>query len=168
MTTTQPTPQQILDAPMRDFGEATIRDHLVALLAELWKEQDNFSAERVFGNNDWDWELHGALGRAGWIRCRYDEDGDLTDADKVAGNALITAAIQALAAPAGPRYALVEDDDGHHYVVEADHVDEWYELDDDQINDGPAWAWPVGGAPNQVTFTNPLIFGEPLAAPSRE
>jgi hypothetical protein len=61
------------------------------------------------------------------------------------------------------RYALVTDDDGHDYVIEADRRDEWYELDDDQINAGPAWAWPVGGAPSQVTFTDPLIFGEPLA-----
>jgi len=60
------------------------------------------------------------------------------------------------------RYCIVSDNDGHDYVIEADHVDEWYELDDDQINAGLSWAWPVGGAPNQVTFTNPLIFGEPL------
>lgn len=60
------------------------------------------------------------------------------------------------------RYCIVSDDDGHNYVIDASHVDEWYELDDDQINAGPEWAWLVGGSVNQVTFTNPLIFGEPL------
>jgi hypothetical protein len=70
--------------------------------------------------------------------------------------------------PTEQRYALVSDDDDHHFVIHADRMDEWYGLDDDQINDGPEWAWQVGGAPNQVTFTNPLIFGEPLVTPSRE
>lgn len=60
------------------------------------------------------------------------------------------------------RYCLVSDDDGHDYVIEVEHRDEWYELDDDAINDGPSWAWQVGGAPNQVTFTNPEIFGVPV------
>lgn len=64
--------------------------------------------------------------------------------------------------PEPKRYCLVSDDDGHHYVIEVEHRDEWYELDDDAINDGPAWAWQVGGAPNQVTFTNPVIFGVPV------
>lgn len=62
------------------------------------------------------------------------------------------------------RYCVVSDDDGHHYVIEADHQDEWFTLTDDEINDGPEWAWSVGGAPNMVTFTNPLIFGEPLSS----
>lgn len=60
------------------------------------------------------------------------------------------------------RYCLVTDDDGHDFVIEAAQVDAWYELSDDEINEGLPWAWPVGGAPNQVTFTNPLIFGEEL------
>lgn len=56
------------------------------------------------------------------------------------------------------RYVLVSDDDGHHYVIEASHLDEWYELTDDQVNDGLAWAHPVGGSPSAVTFANPAIF----------
>lgn len=60
------------------------------------------------------------------------------------------------------RYCLVSDDDGHHYVIEVEHRDEWYELDDSAINDGLAWAWLVGGAPNQVTFTDVEIFGDPI------
>ncbi|HET9889692.1 MAG TPA: hypothetical protein VFQ42_04255 [Mycobacterium sp.] len=39
---------------------------------------------------------------------------------------------------------------------------EGHELSDDEINDGPSWAWQVGGALNQVTFTAPEIFGEPV------
>lgn len=64
--------------------------------------------------------------------------------------------------PRQVRYAIVADDDGHDYVIEADHRDEFYALDDDEINGGQPWLWIVGGAPNQVTFTEPLIFGEPL------
>lgn len=60
------------------------------------------------------------------------------------------------------RYCLVSDDDGHHYVIEAEHHGEWYELDDDQINAGQTWAWQVGGAPSAVTFTDPEIFGKPI------
>jgi hypothetical protein len=60
------------------------------------------------------------------------------------------------------RYALVQDGDCHWYVIEAEHVEEFYELDDDAINDGQPWLWQVGGAPNQVTFTDPTIFGEAL------
>jgi hypothetical protein len=60
------------------------------------------------------------------------------------------------------RYCIVTDDDGHTFVIEAEHEDEWFTLDDDQINAGPSWAWQVSGSTNQVTFTNPLIFGEPL------
>ena len=60
------------------------------------------------------------------------------------------------------RYTLVQDNSSYDYVIDASHVDEWYELDDDAINAGPPWAWQVGGALSAVTFTNPLIFGEPL------
>jgi hypothetical protein len=63
------------------------------------------------------------------------------------------------------RYALVSDDDGHHYVIEASHLDEWYGLNDEEINDGPTWAHQVGGALSAVTFTNPAIFDEPIEVP---
>lgn len=62
----------------------------------------------------------------------------------------------------GQRYMLVSDDDGHDYVIEASHEVEWHGLDNDAINEGPAWAWPVGGSPTLVTFAAPLIDGDPL------
>lgn len=60
------------------------------------------------------------------------------------------------------RYAIVSDDDGHDYVIEANHRDEFFELDDDAINDGQSWMWSIGGAPSQVTFAEPEIFGKPI------
>ena len=60
------------------------------------------------------------------------------------------------------RYLLQQDDDGHWYVIPADKRDEF----DTWLSDGyvtqpqPTWAWQVGGHPNNVTFTEPEIFGE--------
>ena len=64
------------------------------------------------------------------------------------------------------RYFLDQDNDGHWYVVrrEKSHVwDEWLDLPSDNPD---AWeppvgvAYPVGGSPTLVTFTNPRIDDE--------
>jgi hypothetical protein len=100
---TQPTPQQVLDTPMRpdnDSGATSIRGYLVALLAALWQEQEGFGGKRPFGNSGWSCELYEPLGRAGYIQCTFDEDGYLDHTDTGAGDKLIASAIQALGAPA--------------------------------------------------------------------
>lgn len=60
------------------------------------------------------------------------------------------------------RYVLQSDDDGHWYVIPAakkDLFNEWigggYETQPQ-----PEWAWQVGGHPNNVTFSEPEIFGK--------
>lgn len=61
------------------------------------------------------------------------------------------------------RYMLVDDNNRHHYVIEAEREGEWFMLDDDAINAGPPWAYQVGGSPTLVTFTDPVIDGDPIA-----
>lgn len=90
--------QQILDLPMQpnDADAATVRDYLIALLAELWREQEGFSGKRPFGNSGWGYDLMEPLIRAGLIGGRFDEDGYVEDVDDEAGGRLIAQAIQAL------------------------------------------------------------------------
>lgn len=93
-----PTPAQVLDLPMddNDSGTNSIRGYLVALLAELWQQQEGFSGKRPFGNSGWDWDLMRPLVKAGFIRGGLDEYGCLDDCDDAAGAALIAQAIAAL------------------------------------------------------------------------
>lgn len=64
------------------------------------------------------------------------------------------------------RYRLVSDDDGHHFVIPANNQTAWEAYLQDVYGDEdisqPAWAHEVGGAPSQVTFEAPHIFGKPL------
>ena len=54
-------------------------------------------------------------------------------------------------------YFLDSDDDGHWYLIEANHRLEWAawldELSDDVMP--PDYAKALGGAPNIITFNNP-------------
>lgn len=51
-----------------DAGEdIRARDYLCELLSKVWMEEQMFSGKRPFGNSDWQWELFGPLGRAGFI-----------------------------------------------------------------------------------------------------
>jgi hypothetical protein len=56
MTTTS---EQVLNLPLpdNDAGAATIREYLIRLLGELWREGECFSGERPFGNSDWESDL---------------------------------------------------------------------------------------------------------------
>lgn len=96
---TNPTPQRILATPMgdNDANAATIRDYLVALLLELWREEGNFSGKNPFGNDGWQYEVYGALYDAGLIEGRR-EYGDLT-IDAEAADDLIDSAIRSLGQP---------------------------------------------------------------------
>lgn len=93
----------ILDTPMEpnDSGATTIRGYLVALLAAVWDQSEGFSGKRPFGNSGWDWDLYGALVKAGHINGRFDEDGYIEDVDEQTGDRLIRAAIQALGGDRG-------------------------------------------------------------------
>jgi hypothetical protein len=96
--------EQILNTPLgdNDAGAATVRDYLVALLAELWREEEGFSGKRPFGNSDWQYDLYAPLIKAGLIGGTLDEDGyvdlafDTNEADE-----RIIAAIRSLGSQAG-------------------------------------------------------------------
>lgn len=93
------TARRVLDLPMpdgNDAGATTIRDYLIRLLTEVWRENECFSGKRPFGNSGWDYDLYGPLVEAGLIRGRLDEDGYLEDVDDEAGDRLILAAIAEL------------------------------------------------------------------------
>lgn len=94
----EPTPRQILDTPMsdNDAEATTVREYLVKLLAQVWTEGEGFSGKRPFGNSSWEYELYGALARAGHIAGTFDDDGWVESIDTGAGDALIAAAIKEL------------------------------------------------------------------------
>lgn len=101
MTTTAPTPEQVLALPMEgnDSGADTVHGYLIALLAAVWSEGEGFSGKRPFGNSGWEWDVYTALGKAGFIQATFDEEGFLDDCDDDAGSKLIADAIKSLAGP---------------------------------------------------------------------
>lgn len=93
------TARQVLNLPMPDGNDAnaaTIRDYLIALVRQVWAEQDGFSGKRPFGNSGWDNDLYGPLIKTGLIGGVVDEDGYIEDVDANAGDRLILAAIDEL------------------------------------------------------------------------
>lgn len=93
------TARRVLDLPMpdgNDAGATTIRDYLIRLLTEVWRENEGFSGKTPFGNSGWDYDLYGPLVEAGLIRGRLDQDGFIEDVDDEAGDRLILAAIAEL------------------------------------------------------------------------
>lgn len=93
------TARQVLDLPLpdNDANAETVRDYLVALLLEVWDQEQGFSGKRPFGNSGWQYEIYVPLIRAGLVPGSLDEydspneDFSHRDADK-----LILAAIQEL------------------------------------------------------------------------
>jgi hypothetical protein len=60
------------------------------------------------------------------------------------------------------RWFLDTDNDGHWYIVRVKHSkewDKWLKLDpsDEKSWNHPWFATPVGGAPQRVTFEDPVI-----------
>lgn len=78
--------QLVLDMPIRDrdSGAKTPRDYFKRLLTTLWREVEEFSGKRPFGNSGWDWDLGIALTKAGYSHdfqklVTLDEDGLVED-----------------------------------------------------------------------------------------
>lgn len=93
-----PTPAQVLATPMgqNDSGAATVHDYLIALLAMLWQEREEFNSKRPFGNSGWESDLDRALLRAGYVAGELDNEGYVEDVDTDAVDRLIAEAIQSL------------------------------------------------------------------------
>jgi hypothetical protein len=89
---------RILDLPLgdNDAGAATVRDYLIKLLGEVWKDGEGFSGKRPFGNSGWEYELYRPLVAAGLVDGELDEQGYISDVDDTAADQLIAAAIREL------------------------------------------------------------------------
>lgn len=98
-TTTEPTGPEILAVPLppNDAGAATVRDYLVKLVAEVWREDECFDGKRPFGNSGWQHEVYIGLAKAGLIESTPNKWEEL-EYDDAAGDVLIQRAIAALGA----------------------------------------------------------------------
>lgn len=88
----------VLNCPMdaNDAGAATVRNYLVALVREVWREGEGFSGKRPFGNSSWEYEVYGALVKAGLVAGSFDADGYIEDVESARADSLVMAAIEAL------------------------------------------------------------------------
>lgn len=94
-----PDPIMILRVPMidgNDAGADNVGGYLIKLLSTLWKQEQNFSGKRPFGNSGWKCEIEESLVRAGYVEGSFDENGYLEHVDSVAVNRMISSAITAL------------------------------------------------------------------------
>jgi hypothetical protein len=93
------TARRVLDLPLgdNDADAATVRDYLIALVRQVWVENEDFSGKRPFGNSDWQYDLYVPIMRAGLVNGSIDIWNELgEDFDKPAADALILAAIDEL------------------------------------------------------------------------
>lgn len=93
------TDAQVLALPMQqpnDANAATVRDYLIKLLAELWREGEMFSGKRPFGNSGWQYDLYLPLIVAGFVPGVLDEDGYIDNVDDKRADAVIASAIRSL------------------------------------------------------------------------
>ena len=58
-------------------SQITIREYFRELLTTLWEEKEGFSGKRPFGNSGWEYEVHIALAKAGFVDLgEYNEETD--------------------------------------------------------------------------------------------
>lgn len=91
--------KDVLAIPMKagnDAGASTIKEYLVKLLSELWREGEGFSGKRPFGNSGWEYELYLPLVTSGAVNGKLDSEGYLEKVDQDAANTLIFEAIGAI------------------------------------------------------------------------
>ncbi len=90
-----PTPAEILALPLpeNDSGADIVRDHRVALVEVLWR--DDVSGKRPFGNSGWRGDFDAAFIRAGWVDGKLDpdEEGWVNEVDRAAVDRLVRSAI---------------------------------------------------------------------------
>jgi hypothetical protein len=88
----------ILALPMdsNDSGALTVRGYLVALVRQVWEEEEGFSGKRPFGNSGWTTDLAKPLVVAGVISGKLDADGYVDDYRESECRTAIFAAIDAL------------------------------------------------------------------------
>ena len=47
--------------------QLTMREYFKELLTELWTEKEGFSGKRPFGNSGWEYEVHCARAKSGFV-----------------------------------------------------------------------------------------------------
>lgn len=115
--------RQVLDLDIGDnpSGKTTVRGYLLALLAKLWTEVDDFSGKRPFGSSDWQCDVYVPMVKAGLIPGSLDEDGYLDEIDYKVADALMLAAIAELGArPAQITLTGYQDAAQHTYTTACD------------------------------------------------
>lgn len=92
----------VLNLPLgsNEVQAATVRDYLIALLTRVWAENEEFSGKRPFGNDDWQYDVYGALISGGLLPgVHVNEIGEVDDLDTHEADRYILAAITALGRP---------------------------------------------------------------------
>lgn len=92
--------KRVLEAPVKGY-ENNVRGVLRDLLVSLWDEGESFDSKRPFGDSGWQLDIATALGEAGLIEIRFDEDGELEEVDSVSADELIFDAIDSIFHPNG-------------------------------------------------------------------
>jgi len=58
-------------------SQITVREYFYALLDTIWEEKEGFSGKRPFGNSGWEYEVHNALAKAGFVDLgEYSEENE--------------------------------------------------------------------------------------------
>jgi hypothetical protein len=88
----------VLDVKMNpednSAGAESLREYLQALLRTMWREGEEFSGKRPFGDSGWQDEVYRVLVAEGLVDGLVDEfDGDLLRVDTRAADALVDEAI---------------------------------------------------------------------------
>jgi hypothetical protein len=85
-----------------DASAATIRDYLITLLSDLWRDGEGFDSKRPFGNSCWESDLYVPLVKAGIVPGEIDEEegwlNEISDVAEQEANRIIARAIQSLGA----------------------------------------------------------------------
>jgi len=48
-------------------SQITVRDYFRELVLGVWEHKEGFSGKRPFGNSGWEYEVHSALAKAGFV-----------------------------------------------------------------------------------------------------
>jgi hypothetical protein len=95
------TPEKIrqvlaLDITGNDAGAATVREYLLRLLSDVWREEESFDGKRPFGNSGWKEEIYRPLIAAGLMTGLLGKNGFIWELDEDTADELILACIAAL------------------------------------------------------------------------
>lgn len=82
MAITEQTAQAVLNIVLprqSDFGEVTIKEAVLRLGLQVWREGEEFSGKRPRGNSDWQGQITDAVIEAGYSSDDWREAEDVVD-----------------------------------------------------------------------------------------